>query len=778
MTLSVALVTPYGEPRAAFFPEALLGWLCARARAAGHRAAMARVFYEGDPAGDRAIAARLEAWLGAQGADLVVFERLFDPDPVRAHCARAPGRTSLLVTRGDSVDPAVAVDLVLGATPGRVRGGDTRRSPSVDELVHGFDELLARLAAGDDPLGAPGVARWDGERLVPGAEAALEPPEVPFEPELDAFVIARGRAPLPADHTLFGNAGCPYGADPATAPLLAGLRLPVEPPIAARGCAFCAMGGDYQKRPDAKVVERLLEQARWYVDHAPALERLVLSDQHGLRYLGALLRAMTGAGLGAQRLVFAARADAFLRETDRVEDAIAAAAEGGHALELYLTGFESFSDTELSRYHKGVDAARLVEAVQRMRALAAAHPSFSYREARGHSLIPWNPWTRPEDLAESVAVIREHGLAELFDDLGRNRLRLYPDLPLFAAAERDGALVDEWPAGGGGAGRAKGYNVERPWRFLDARTHAAHEIAELLRARLGRQTEAAQLAAAAACALAAPSDAAACVAAGLEALASAFGELLDPSRAAGAPARGATERASVVRFAGHCDLSCASCDQRTRFLPDDLASVSARVAAARARPGPIVLAGREPLAHPDVLALIALARGEDGRRVGVVAHGGSLADPRRADQAIRVGLSAISLKLLGPDADLADRIAGRSGSHAASLRAASRLRAAGIEAVEVRAGLHRDTLARFHEHARLAVDVGADQLRVEADLHAIGLLALEDAARSLRSVAAAAAAAHLPLEVSPLEAGPSFFERIPCRPPRDGSAGSGNPTGH
>ena len=54
------------------------------------------------------------------------------------------------------------------------------------------------------------------------------------------------------------------------------------------------------------------------------------------------------------RWLFAARVDTFVRELARVRDAVAAAEEVGHSVELYLSGFEAFSDDVLARFNKGV----------------------------------------------------------------------------------------------------------------------------------------------------------------------------------------------------------------------------------------------------------------------------------------------------------------------------------------------------------------------------------------------------------------------------------------
>ncbi|MCB9574412.1 MAG: hypothetical protein H6709_20210 [Kofleriaceae bacterium] len=322
----------------------------------------------------------------------------------------------------------------------------------------------------------------------------------PLRPVLDHEVIAVGPPPAVTRRTVFGNAGCPYAADPLAAPHFAGVTLPTTIEVARLGCAFCAMGGDYERRPDAEVVASIVDQALHITRGAPATRELVLDDQAALRYLAALIRAAAAAGVPPVRWLFAARSDTLVRERARLDAAIAAAEATGHVVECYLTGFEAFSAAELARYHKGVTVDDQLAAVATLRARTAAHPTAAFRhaDARGHSLILWNPWTTPDDLADTVAIVRGHGLVDLFDELGRNRLRLYPDLPIFHAAARDGALVDAWQPGDHGAARGKGYHQERPWRFLDARTRLAWELAEALRARLGRATEPAQLAAIAA----------------------------------------------------------------------------------------------------------------------------------------------------------------------------------------------------------------------------------------------------------------------------------------
>ncbi len=729
---SVAVVASYGERRDSFFADTLLAMLCAAARRSGHRAEMLRVYYDGhDAAADARVDARLREWLSERAVDVVVGERF-----VNVETFEAPGRVVVQVARGDAFDPVDGVHWVVGANPGRTRQGTTRRTPSVDELCLAWERLLTALAVGDDPARVPGVGRVDGDDLV--LHAPLErPARVPaFDAVVAMDCIAEGDAPAVVRKTLFGNVGCPYGADPLALPHYARVRLPVERPVARLGCAFCALGGDYEKRPDAEVVARTLEQARFWTERVATVTELVLSDQHALRYLRALL--LGARDLRPVRWLFAARSDSFVREAATVRAAVEAAVATGHTLEVYLTGFESFSDAELTRYNKGVTVAEQLEAVAAMRALSEEFPrAFRYGDARGHSLILWSPWTTPDDIADSVAVMRRAGLAELFHELGRNRLRLYRDLPIYYAAERDGALCDEWQEGDHGAARRKGYNTEHPWRFLDPRTRLCYALARALVARLGRDSEPAQLAAAADYARAvAPDDVPSTVARVLrevEALEAALRE---------APTR-RYPAAHDVRGTNACNNGCAHCPNRARYVPD--ASLAARIDAARARPGPVRFAGREPTLWPDVAALVQRAAGDDRRPVWMVTNGRRFASAPFARELVQAGLTHATVKLFGPDAAVADAYTRDPGGHAQSLAGLRNLRAAGLRSVTARVVLHAHNLDDLSALPARLREGGATELQLDAPLDAIGLGALDRAAAAVRDLAAACRAAGLAL---------------------------------
>lgn len=706
---SLAFVLPFGEPNEALFADTLLCLLAADARRAGHQARVLRVYYHGrDADQDAAIRARLREYLTELDPDLVVVERLFDPEPVLAG-----GRRALQVTRGDSLEPAAGIRHVLGISTELVPGGLARRSPTLAALRAAFGRILAGL--GGDLGAIEGVATLERGELLRVSPLPSGAEEGPFDPVTDADVIAPGAPPAVRHKTLLGNVGCPFSDDPLASAFYAGVALPGALPVARLGCAFCHMGGDYEKRPDSQVVAHLIEQAEYYARHLPDVDTLILSDQHALRYLAALLRSAGARELPARRWLFPARPDAFVRERARVAEAALAAAEVGHVVEVYLSGFEAFSDRELARYGKGCSKAELLDAVAAMRELRAAHPGcFDYARARAHSTILWNPWTTTTDVRESIDAIREHDLGELFHELGRNRLRLYQELPITWAARRDGAVQERWDAGDEGSARRKGYSSELPWRFLDQRTRVAHEVAAGLRDRLGLETELEQLGAALDYAEGGGGGWEAC-ASDLTELERAVARLLAPTRSAEQPARGTQLRAVP------CVLRRSTSTDAVRR------AVIEAVELAR----PLLV---ENPADPRFADVVADARARHVA-VAVVCEG-------EAQRWLLPGVRGLSQRVRVPGAAIPTGVPR-----------------------EVRVRPVADTLKSFPDWASWAVGARVRQLRVEIGLAALGLSNLREGAEALDALAAACRAHDIALEVAPLAAGLGDYRFAPAEKP-------------
>lgn len=747
--LRVALIAPYGEPRDGFFADSLLAMLAAEVEARGHEARVLRVYYDGrDPAADERVRARLTEWLGALEPDLVAFERLFDPAPIRAHRARHRVTTAL-IWRGDSFDDFAGVDLAIGALPGASRRGETRRTPTIDELLLAFVRVVDALACGHEPQDVPGVVRFVAGEPLPGAPLERVPRPLPFRAIARQEVIAPGAAPRIVRKTIFGNAGCPYGDDPLVRPDFQRLRVPLDQPLSRLGCAFCFMGGDYEKRPDDEIVTYQIAQARFWTEAMPELEELVLTDQAPVRYLARLVEAAVAAGVRPIRWLFPARADSFLREREKVRQAARVAAARGHMIELYLTGFESFSDAELARYNKGLDAGVAIAAIAAMRAMAVDEPEgFAYARARGHSLILWSPWTTLDDLQTNVDALRAHGLGELFTDVGRNRLRLYRDLPVYWAAERDGLLTDRWEDGDEGGARRKGYSVEQPWRFARAETRLAFHLVRLLRDRLGPETELSQLAAVVAWVRGRSADELDPPAGGARLL----GALDELDAALARAGHGGGRRAEPVASSGACNNGCLACAQRDRFEPSPVA------AAARAK-GPVVLVGREPTLHPRLPDLLRGARRHGP--IAMVTNGRRFSVAGFAERVVQAGLRSVSVKLFGPDAETHDAIALDPGAFDQAVAGLGELVKTRRVAIELRFPLHRHNLARAAEMAEVARRLGIGALRVEADLFAVGFGALRDAARAVTALDSACRQRGVALRAESLTAGTVHPGHVP-----------------
>lgn len=786
--MRAGFVTQYGSTAGAFFSDVLLASMCADLRASGHEGRLLHVYWDGrDPAKDAEVRRRFVAWTEAHALDLLVVERVLDVATLRALQAARGGRPALvvlLVARGEGFSRAEGVDWALvddaqAVTPGL-------RAHPTDEFRRAF---MRWRDAPDDASreDVPGMARLiAGEPGAPRVSIAALRTRVrlPFAPALDGDTIFLGdEGPPPRWYTVYGNAGCPYARDVAEVPAYRGLpvlgeRAHEAPGLARHGCSFCHMGGDYEKRADEEVVADVVDQVAYLLaalPAAPGLDRVILSDQNPQRYLARLLEVAAARGLPPLRWLIQTRADAFLRDLEHVRRATDVAERVGARLALYLVGFEAFSDEELARYNKGLSAETLVEAVRAMRALReSSRGRFDFAEIRGHSLILFNPWTRPANLLESADAMRANGLGELFHDVAWNRLRLYPNLPIHHLAARDGLLAEAFAdASVAGATREKGYNVETPWRFEDARTALAYELCAALKRTLGREGELAQLRAAARFAGSLTdasheaSDACDGALARVEGGISRLSSALEAIETIELHARGRHERAGVVAFAGGCNNGCPGCANGDGYLDDATAALEARVDAARAEGGPIVFAGREPTIHPAFLALVARARGaRDARPVAVVTNGRRFALRPFAVAAARAGLVAASLKVFGARAEIADAYTRVPGAHAQALEGAANLVGLGAT-VEVRVTLHAAALDSLSDVAELASRLGARTLRAEVALDEVGLAHLDEAAVALERLAARCAALGLDLHASPLGRGARQFDDFPAIRPRE-----------
>lgn len=740
----VAFVMCFGSHGGDFFSDTLLALLCADTRQRGAVAELIHVHFDGrDQGADAVVDDELFARLAVGRFDVVVTDRIIRPNAFLRWKELGAGPL-VLVPTDDGISNDELADVALFASP-----YSARRAPRAEQHTDKRNAFSEWLDVRADPM------RWAD---VPGAwvvvNGVVVEPRTPLAearargerhllPIVSHHTIAPHGPQPKARYTVYGNAGCPYSKDVSEAPPYQSLQLRGEG-LLHLGCSMCHMGGDYERRSDASVIESLVAQVRRIVVHDPSVSEVLLSDQYPIRYLAALLKRAHELGLPRISWLIQTRADWLLQEADRLRAAIDTARNTEQRIELYLVGFESFSDEELVRYNKGTTVDEQVRAVDLMRALSLESAgTFAYGDARGHSVILFNPWTTPRHLAESASVMREHGLGDLFHDISRNRLRLYPALPIHALAQRDALVSDSWPTGAlASSSTLKGYHGDIPWRFADARTHLAYELCGLLRDELGPHDQIAHLRAVAAhvATLSSTVDVGTEVGrvrAGVKALVATFGALL---------ARPGTRAvaANVVKLSGPCNNGCESCANRDAYAPDDVASLSKRIDMARQNGRPIVIAGREPTLHPAFLSLVARARGDDDRNVGLVTNGRRFATAPFVRAARAAGLTSAGIKLFGPTAGVADLVTRAPGAHEQSVLGATNLVASGAS-LEARIMLSASSMEVVAATATLAVAVGASAVRLDAPLDAVTLAALDRLPAVVAAIDRACAEAGVPL---------------------------------
>lgn len=161
-----------------------------------------------------------------------------------------------------------------------------------------------------------------------------------------------------------------------------------------------------------------------------------------------------------------------------------------------------------------------------------------------------------------------------------------------------------------------------------------------------------------------------------------------------------------------CNLSCRHCGSRAgRAREDELSTAEClEVVGQLADLGGelLTLSGGEPLIRDDWEA-IAREGVRRGLAVNLVSNG-TLVDDRVAGRLADAGLANVGVSLDGPEA-IHDAIRG-PGSFRAAVRGIGQLRAAGMP-VAVLATVHRLNLAWLESLRRLAIDLGASQIRFQ-----------------------------------------------------------------
>ncbi len=638
--LNALLLVLHAQEGADFFGDTRLALCGGDLRAAGIAAELVHVHYRrGDEPHNRGLDDQIAALVGPQ--TLVVLDQAWREELL----ATLQTRGALLVaTDAEAVWQALQVDAV-------VDHFTTHRAP-LCQLA-----LAIRAGAANAPLVNTALRPGAGLALVPWGPEQPYPQEAEalraFLPLTDARVIGTPAnldgSPLPRRRTLEVSSGCPFAEKAAANPQFAGVDMPQG--IADQGCSFCFMGGDYRNLPVAQAVRVQVDQLRYWQDHGAGLQEAVLRDQSALRYLPQLVQACQQEGLEPLGLLVPGRGDAILRWGKELRRAAQLCEGTGWWFTIHLIGFESFSQRQLELYNKGATVDDYAKALEQMRGLHREFPHGFQPYAYGaSSFILFNPWTELEDLDQTAQFCEDHAVGALARGLTLSRLRLYPNLPLYWKAKRDGLLDGQADASRGAA--FAGYSREAGWRYRDGRV----ALVEALQARLAPLVK--------------PDHSVGLLRAVLRWVRSRWpeplpGEALQPGhvdemavitdqfndlqqlwRRQPGEAKAALNspaQARTVAAGRTCNNRCRTCVAHHAELEDHSETIALRVVQA-AKTGALVLGGREPALLAGLLGHVRLAKESGAADVELITNARFLAPPGAAAKLLRAGTTRLTVK--------------------------------------------------------------------------------------------------------------------------------------
>jgi MoaA/NifB/PqqE/SkfB family radical SAM enzyme/radical SAM superfamily enzyme YgiQ (UPF0313 family) len=539
------------------------------------------------------------------------------------------------------------------------------------------------------------------------------------------------------------NLGCAYRNVPNRSGVFDGVEMPAS--VSTAGCTFCDVE-PYERMSEADAIALIVAQIRGVLRARPEVREIAIKDDYALRFLGALGDALRPVGLDGREILLSARADYLLQYRDAIEEGLAGRFPA--PIGFYLIGFESFATSELERFHKGMTAPQIERVVELMRAWTERFPG-RFRVTPTGGFILFTPWTSLEDLRENANAIRSLGFERFRGRALLSQLRLYPNLPLYWLAKRDGLLLDRFERPDDSDARRRGYEADHPWRFRDPKVAEIHR--KLLDARDRPDAE-----------LFAIFEDALDDAAGV-----ARGKRSRPERLVRAPRdlQGARDRGPAttqIVLNRACNQNCAFCNARGREIEAPRARAARAIRAMRAAAGQgvrsVVLTGAEPMLEWYLKELIRLGHQLGVQEIAVETNGTAVEPQGGAAALADAGLDRVVVALPAVDAARADAITRDPGGFERALAGARALRAAGVK-VEIAVPLtthNRGALAAIVERAAALFGAVDERLAIEGVIarwipaapSPSSVLSPREAAEELVAGVEAAARASVPLRIA------------------------------
>ena len=631
-------VFPYPSRDATFRFPAIFACCSGELKSRGIPAAVVELYLDVDnPASSRDALDDLAGFLRLQDPRVVILSDVFEPalfNTVREACQAA-----VVCTDGLSAGPSGTVDFGLERY-------ETNPAPLVP--------LVEALVRGDAVDGIPNVRAAADVRdpeIIPCGEVPmfLAPPDY-------NFVQIPGDAPRPSRRlSVYVNPGCPWSRSVLDNPVFSGADL-TSPGLALRGCSFCIQDGRYSGLDAETTVERIVLELECWTRLYPDCREVVLWDESPWRFLPLLVEKVASSAKGPIAVCFHARADDLVRHSGTIESACASARrfpDSGVTLAVTLIGFENYSAAELARMNKGSTPDDVRAAAGTCRRIADKWPDvFEFDRFKASSFILFTPWTTRSDLEENIRGFNNDDILEFSTGMGLTKLRLYPGLPIFRLAERDGLVSEGNFDADLRSSRRFGYSTDVPWRFADPDVEKVYRLYLALYPLVDRHEQVDLLD----WVVRAVFDGGAGMMPAGE-VATLMGRLrvavaaLNGRGGACGPSRtdGATDERSgtleVTLSGGGVPCPGRKPDMTRDPSPGRLAVRISRYGATAAM---IHVIGREPGRSPVMLRAVYLARQSGIPRAAVRTDGTVFADPAMLARAIKAGVTDIEFRIFGP----------------------------------------------------------------------------------------------------------------------------------
>jgi hypothetical protein len=249
--------------------------------------------------------------------------------------------------------------------------------------------------------------------------------------------------------------------------------LPLQERRKYRGCGYCSIS--QQKVATKKDrIQEFLHVMRHFQKHLPHLERVSLPGPESFfDILADIAPKLKAEAFKPVKFQIQLRPDVIVNRQDKIEEILRAYEGSGFCVHLATVGFENFSKKELQILHRGYPPETNTKALEVITRLHNAFPVTLDLSRAVASFILFNPYTTIEDITENLKQIAAHDFS-LFHTININKVRIHPQVGLYALSQLDGLLAGSDPQRTLTDLPRGGYRGDYGYRFLDEQVAAVY----------------------------------------------------------------------------------------------------------------------------------------------------------------------------------------------------------------------------------------------------------------------------------------------------------------